>query len=792
MSLKEYNKKRDFTKTKEPPGKEKSKEDNSLIFVVQKHAASRLHFDFRLEWEGSLLSWAVPKGPSFNPKDKRLAVEVEPHPYDYKDFEGTIPKGEYGGGTVMLWNEGTWEIQKGENFSDGLKKGSIKIILYGERLKGKWAMVRMKPKGDEEEKNWLLIKERDEYAQDVVGISDFNTSVRSNKNMDEISKGDDMETYEVQLATLRKKIPQGDNWIYELKYDGYRIMAYINKGEVKLESRNHKDYTEKFPDIVKELKKWDIMAVIDGEMVINKNGKSDFQALQQYIKTKKGTKPIFMAFDLIFHDGKDIRKYPLKDRKKELKILLENFRGNTIHFSNDIQGNAKELLKTVCGQNMEGLICKRADKAYYSGRNTDWIKIKCENHEDLLIIGYTQTESRIRAFSSLLLGLNKNDEIIYSGRVGTGFTGETAKEIMKKMKPLERKTPPVSDVPASRPNEEVTWLTPKLIAKVSFAEWTEDGLLRQASFKGLKENNSKVNESDEGFNLENKNAKKSKIKSKNEFVKLTSPEKEIFIDYTKSDVFNYYEKMNKKILPYIEKRLVSLFRCPGGISDTCFYQKHPTDNLAGIFSKDITESDGEKDSYMYVEDEIGLLQAVQYGTIEFHTWGSTINNLEKPDMIVFDLDPDEGMELSQVRDGVRDLKSILDELELESFLKTSGGKGYHIVVPLIPKASWEEIRDFSKNIAKVMEEKWPDKYTSNMRKEKRKGKIFIDWVRNGRGATNVCPYSIRAREPGTVSWPITWKELDKISPNEITIVKALKSRRKDPWIDFFEIEQSIK
>lgn len=776
MSLKEYDKKRDFSKTSEPKGQKKSSDGASRIFVVQKHAASRLHFDFRLEWDGVLLSWAVPKGPSYNTKDKRLAVEVEPHPYDYKDFEGTIPKGEYGGGTVMLWDEGTWEIQEGEGFSKGLETGSLKIILHGERLKGRWALIRMKPREGEEDKNWLMIKEKDEYTQTKDGISDFVTSVRSGKTMEQIAQGDASETYDVQLATLQSRLPEGENWMYELKYDGYRIVAYVDHGEVLLDTRNHQDYTEKFPDLVKSLKKWNVQAVLDGEVIVNKEGKSSFQALQQYIKGKKMPKPVYMAFDLLFYEGGDLREKPLSKRREKLESILNEAKLSGVHFSSASTEDPQVVFATVCENKMEGVICKRADRPYRSGRNDDWIKVKCQNRQELIVIGYTQTERRTRAFSSLLLGLMEEGDILYAGRVGTGFSESSAKEIMKRMKPLERKTAPISDAPKARHDEEITWLTPKLVAEVNFAEWTEEGLLRQASFEGLRED---------------KPAKEVVKEKPVEEVILTSPDKPMFENYTKQDLAHYYEKMAERMLPYLRRRLVSLVRCPGGVSEDCFYQKHLKDELAGLYSEGITESDGDEADYIYLEDVQGICQAVQYGTVEFHTWGSRIDELEKPDMIVFDLDPDEGMDLAKVREGVLDLKSILDELELTSFLKTSGGKGYHIVVPLTPSAEWEEVREFAKNVAVAMETKWPKKYTSNMRKEKRRGKIYIDWVRNGRSATSVAPYSVRAREPGSVSWPISWADLKTVAPADYTMEKALKSRKKDPWAGFFEVDQKI-
>lgn len=789
MSLETYDEKRDFTKTDEPKGKKKSS-DEGLIFVVQKHAASRLHFDFRLEWEGVLLSWAVPKGPSFNPKDRRLAVRVEDHPYDYKDFEGTIPKGEYGGGTVMLWDEGTWEPQPDEDIARGLKEGSLKFILHGQRLQGKWTLVRMKPKPGEDDKNWLLIKERDELAQGKVGTTGFTTSIRTRRTMDQIAQGEarELEFYEVQKATLRDDVPQGDQWIHELKYDGYRIGAYVDHGDVKLLTRNKQDYTSTFPAIADELKQWDISAVIDGEVIVQVDGRSSFQALQQAIKQKKKVSPGFMAFDLLF-DGEDLRDLPLKDRRDRLETMLKRQQAKAIQFSRAYQGDPTDLLDQVCSQGMEGIISKRLDRPYIAGRNRDWLKIKCRASQELVIVGFTQTEKRTRALSALLLGVQEGGELRYAGRVGTGFSEASAKELHQKLTGLIRKTSPLKEAPSERRGETITWVRPSLIAEVDFTEWTEDGLVRQASYQGLRSDKASTE-----VVREQKTPTKSKKKSTeaNETIKLTSPDKIMFEDYTKQDLADYYEKMAERMLPFIQNRLLSLVRCPDGIHGECFYQKNYQDSMAGLASKRITQSDGDEADYIYLEDAAGLRQAVQLSTIEFHGWGSRVDELEKPDLIVFDLDPDEGMELKQVRQGVRDLKAILDELGLEAFLKTSGGKGYHVVVPLTPQAGWDEVRDFSRNVALAMEQKWSDRYTSNMRKEKRKGKIYVDWVRNGRGATSVAPYSVRAREGAPISWPIAWSELSRVAPGDMTIKKALRSRKADPWQAFFKTKQKLK
>lgn len=719
----------------------------------------------------------MPKGPSYDPKHKRLAVQVEDHPYEYKDFEGTIPQGEYGGGTVMLWDEGTWEEQEAEPFAEGLNKGALKFILHGRRLRGKWTLIKIKPRPGEDDKNWLLIKEKDEYQQDNEGVSSFQTSIRSERSMEEIASSFSQEPVEVQLATLTERAPRGKDWLYELKYDGYRIVAYLEGEKVRLLSRNHQDYTDKFPEVANELASFKSQAVLDGEMVVMEAERSDFQALQKYIKTKKGPRPIFMVFDLLQEAGVDLRGRPLAERRNILEKFMQNKKSSYVVFSRALEGDPEDVLKTVCDGGMEGIIAKTRQKAYTAGRSKDWFKIKCRNEQEFIIGGFSRTDKRNKAFSSLLLGVKEGEDIRYVGRVGTGFSEGTTKELLSRFQPLMRKTSPLLEVPKARSDEEITWLSPKLIAQVNFTEWTDQGLLRHASFLGLRED---------------KTADEVVLEQKEDIpVVLTSPDKEMFPGISKQEVHDYYAWAVKRMLPYIKNRLLSLVRCPDGIDRECFFQKHLSQEWNRLFNLDITENDGDRSDGFYLEDSTGLMQAVQYGTIELHLWGSRTDQLEKPDIMVFDLDPDEGMGLAKVRQGVLDLKSILDELKLESFLKTSGGKGYHVLIPLKPIAGWDDVREFSKNIALLMEQKWPDKYTANMRKEKRKGKIYVDWVRNGRGATSVAPYSLRARQGAPISWPIAWKDLNKIAPADVTLENINGFEANDPWAEFFSIEQAI-
>jgi len=825
-----YNKKRDFRKTKEPSGKEE-RSDDRLSFVIQKHEASRLHFDFRLEWDGVMLSWAVPKGPSYNPKDKRLAVEVEPHPLSYKDFEGNIPEEEYGGGTVMIFDEGYWEPQ--EDMEKSLKEGSVKMILHGKRLKGKWALVRMKSKPSEKDKNWLLIKEKDDLAQRDDGMKEFKTSIRSGRTMEEIeqekeyqkSNEDQLPFHElkVQLAKLEEVVPRGDQWVYELKYDGYRIVAVIEMGEVKLLTRNKKDYTKKFPLVVEALKKLagKRNMILDGEMVVlDKNGKTDFQKLQSYMKKPDRKNITYILFDLLALDREDYRERGLLERKDKLKRIMEDD-VQYLHYSDHTSGNGEEVFKAACDAQMEGIICKRADSIYGGTRSGDWIKVKCDKRQEFVVGGYTSSEKRSNGVSSLLLGVYDEGELIYTGRAGTGFSKKEREELETKFKSLLRKTSPFAKPPEQRKGEKVFWVTPELIAEIKFQEWTDENLLRQASFKGLREDknskevvrergNTVKNSTETGEQLDDitpqvgntektgrKTDKKKKTRSSVmvKGIKITSPDKDMYdgLNLTKEQVARYYDMISARMMPYVSGRVLSFLRCPDGIGKECFYQKHLEHIGKGLKKIEITESSGDKEDYVYIETDQGLLSSVQMGTLEFHAWGSKVDQLENPDMLVFDLDPAEGMEILKVREGVLDMKRILDELSLTSFLKTSGGKGYHVVVPLNRTADWDRVREFAKLCAQAMEKRWPDKYTSNMRKEKRKGKIFIDWVRNGRSATSVAPYSLRARNGAPISMPIAWEELHDVAPNDITLENIEKRiENEDPWKGFFEVEQGLR
>jgi len=869
--LEEYNRKRDFTATPEPEGRP-GDSGGALRFVVQRHLARREHYDFRIEWGGALLSWAVPKAPSYNPKVRRLAVEVEPHPLEYRDFEGTIPKGEYGGGTVMLWDEGTWEPQS-EDVEKMLRDGALKMILHGQRMKGKWALVRLKPRAGERQTNWLLLKERDAYAREEDGTEDFTTSVRTGRTIEEIEAGERVRTarnpfaaVEVQLAKLASAVPEGEGWLFETKYDGYRIVAFVEPGSVRLLTRNGLDYTHRFPTVAQALS--DLAAgrafVLDGEMVVpDEAGRPDFQALQGYLKNPGGKTPVYMAFDLLALDGDDLRSRPLIARKAALERLLQKAPA-ALQYSRHVEGQGKECFEAACRAGLEGVVGKRKDAPYTGGRSDAWIKLKCGRRQEFVVGGYTRTEKRSEGVSALLLGVYEAGKLLYCGRAGTGLSEAEGRDIARRAEALKTDAPPFVNPPKARAGETVTWLRPELVAEVKFAEWTEEGLLRQASFKGLRFDKEPKEITRESAKMKKDSPEPEieaqKIKAAPPVerqtapggpassgtavpapqgaaspvdappgvnpqgtapsaaassgaapseaqpppaagklvilgITITHPDRVVFEDpaVTKGDVARYYEAVSDRMLPCLRNRVLSVVRCPKGLSSACFFKKHPGGEGAGVVTVPVPNSEGETEVYFSIDSAQGLVFEAQMGTIEFHAWCSRFETLEQPDMMVFDLDPDEGLDLAAVRQGVRDLKSVLDELGLVAYLKTSGGKGYHVVVPWRPAAGWDAFYAFARRVAEVMEQKWPERYTANMRKNRRAGKIFIDWARNGRGATSVAPYSLRARPGAKVSMPIAWEELDTVAPDGVDIREALRRLgERDPWEGFFRQDQILR
>ncbi len=507
-------------------------------------------------------------------------------------------------------------------------------------------------------------------------------------------------------------------------------------------------------------------------------------------------------FDLLALDGVDLRGRSLVERKETLEKLM-NDATNNLRYSRHVKGSGKESFEAACEMGMEGIVGKKADSVYSGTRNGDWIKLKCEKRQEFVIGGYTLTEKRTSGVSSLILGVYEGEDLIYTGRAGTGLSESEMRTLEEKFKDISRDISPFKAAPKPRTGEKITWLEPETVAEIRFAEWTNEGLLRQASFKGLRtDKNPKNIKREKAEDEPSARSSAGDVPMENvknnlyiEGVKITHPDRIVFDDpkTTKAEVIRYYEKVSERMLPYVSHRILSVVRCPNGISESCFYKKHPGTSGKGVTTMPITTSSGEAEDYFYIENKAGLITEAQMGTLEFHTWGSRADTLEKPDIMVFDLDPDEGMDIGRVRQGVTDLKSILSELSLTSFLKTSGGKGYHVVVPLRPSVSWDVFHDFARSVAEVMEQKWPERYTSNVRKRKRTDKIFIDWIRNGRGATSIAPYSVRARSGGKVSMPISWDELDSVTPNGVDMNEALsRTKKDDPWNDFFSTDQLLR
>lgn len=792
-ALARYRSKRDFKKTAEPSGSTSTTSGNG--FVVQKHDATRLHYDFRLELDGTLKSWAVTRGPSLDPDDKRLAVRTEDHPLDYARFEGTIPKGQYGGGTVMLWDNGTWEPVPGKDPVKTLAEGHLHFFLHGHRMKGEWLMIRLKPRGKEKGENWLLRKIADDYAggsDDLVGT--HLTSITSGRTMAEIATGaaakaakaakatkaiaTNAETpvakprkrtargsrglnapppfQPVQLATLVDHVPPGDRWVHEMKFDGYRTLIAVGGGEGRAYTRSGLDWSDRFASIIGDavdLKAGS--ALIDGEaVVVDAQGKTSFQALQAALKGDPG-QILYYAFDLLALDGEDLTSKPLLERKERLAALIGEGTAH-IRYSDHIVGRGEELFDSFCGAGLEGVISKRADARYSGSRSGTWLKTKCVRRQEFVIVGWTPSDKQ-RGFRSLLLGVNENGKLRYAGKAGTGFTGDEIERLMTLMAPLEVKAPTVEAPRAAVRGAH--WMKPKLVAEIAYIEFTDEGVLRHPSYLGLRQD-----KKPEAVVIETEQPVETvalKMPATSG-VKISNRERVIFPEgkLTKGQLADYYEIVAPIMLPWAGSRPISLVRCPQGRAKKCFFQKHD----AGSFGEDvkhvaIREKDGHDEPYLFVDSPAGLLTCVQMGTIEFHGWGARIEDSEKADRLVFDLDPDEGLDFKDVVSAAFHVQDLLAQMGLSTFPMVTGGKGVHVIAPLTPQAEWPQVKDFAHRFALALAQSEPDRFTAALAKARRSGKIFVDYLRNQRGATAVMPYSARSRELAPVAVPLSWEEL---------------------------------
>jgi bifunctional non-homologous end joining protein LigD len=793
-----YKAKRDFKRTREPEGKVGKHRGNR--FVVQKHAATRLHWDFRLEVDGVLKSWSVTKGPSNDPDDKRLAVRTEDHPLEYGEFEGSIPKGEYGGGSVMLWDKGTWAPVPGKS-ADDLAKGHLHFTLSGERMKGEWLLIRLKARPGEKRENWLLRKIDDRYAGAGNRLVEQSlTSVLTGRTMAEIAadkkgsqslagvKGADFAAKMTtahrhnariagnskpqkakgapgfsppQLATLVDAVPSGNGWMHEIKFDGYRAMIAVAGQKVTVFTRTGLDWTEKFAPLARHIAALDLpSALIDGEIVaFDDNGNPDFSSLQAVLKRGHGAQteqsPLaFFAFDLLSLDGEDLRDLSNIERKERLEALLHDAKP-PIHVSDHVIGAGEQLLRAMCGAGQEGIISKRIDAPYHGKRTKAWVKVKCTLRQEFVIIGWTPSSARGRPFSSLLLAQWEDGKLAYKGKTGTGFDERIFGEVAPALRSRERKTAP-AEVPRAEARG-AHWVMPELVAEVAFAEFTVEGRVRHGSFIGLR--------SDKAAKDVRPERPRDRPPVKPAY-RITSRDRVIFPEsgQTKGELADYFAAIAPLMLPFAADRPISLLRCPGGRAKQCFFQKHDS----GSFGPDvkhvaIREKDGGAEDYLYVEAAEGLLACVQMGTIEFHGWQCRADAVELPDKMIFDLDPDEGLDFGDVRRAARFLHDRLAEIGLVSFAMLTGGKGVHVIVPLTTGHDWETHKDFSKRFAEALSTAEPERFVATMSKARRKNRIFIDWLRNQRGATAILPYSARAREGAPVAVPIAWSELEDMT-----------------------------
>jgi bifunctional non-homologous end joining protein LigD len=837
MALELYRKKRDFSKTAEPRGGRRAKAPGGDSFVVQKHAARRLHYDFRLEMDGVLKSWAVTRGPSLVAGEKRLAVHVEDHPLDYGGFEGTIPKGEYGGGAVIVWDRGRW-TPVGDPHK-GYAKGHLEFELAGEKLTGRWHLVRMHKKAGETRENWLLIKGEDDAARPAEApdiLSERPGSVVTGRDVVDLAgeapgwssktgrlrpdpapiagaRGKSKwpakrETRDASaavaaaslkgakpaelpsfvppaLATLAAKPPAGAAWLHEIKFDGYRLQARIEGGRVRLLTRTGLDWTDRFGRaIVEALAALPAStALIDGELVVETaDGASDFSALQADLSEGRSDRFRYYAFDLLHLGGSDLTGAALVDRKAALERLFAGTGDDALRFSAHFEHDGDLVLKHACRLSLEGVVSKRRDAAYRSGRGKTWIKSKCGHRQEFVIGGFVPSSTTTGAIGSLVLGMFEDGRFEHAGRVGTGYTAAVARDLHRRLVAIAAKKSPFAERLTAEQARGVRFARPELVAEVEFAGWTADGHLRHASFRGLREDKEAAEVVREGDGA-------GRETSARFAVKLTHPDRIYWPDagVTKQGLADYYAAIWRKIAPFVVARPLSLLRCPGGAAEACFFQKHLWKGANKAIRSVPDPGDPGDEPLIVIDDLDGLVGLVQAGVLEIHPWGSRLADIERPDMIILDLDPGEGVAWEAVVAAAGEVRERLQAAGLAAFVKTTGGKGIHVVSPLAPKADWTAAKAFAKAIADTMAKDAPDRYVATVAKAKRRGRILVDYLRNGRGATAVAPYSTRARAGAPVSMPLAWEELGAVAPNYFTVANAparLASLESDPWSGF--------
>jgi bifunctional non-homologous end joining protein LigD len=851
MALDVYRQKRDFHRTPEPAGESRQPARDrkaALSFVIQKHAARRLHYDFRLELDGVLKSWAIPKGPSLDPHEKRLAVQVEDHPIEYGGFEGIIPEGEYGGGTVLLWDRGTWEPLETDP-EKSLAKGTLKFALHGAKLHGKWMLVRLKRRPRDRTDNWLLVKERDEAAIPGSGsavVDELTESVESHRSLEDIAADRDRvwhskssqtpgeepppaklrppsrlkgskkaampASLKPQLAAVAAAAPEGGEWLHEIKYDGYRLVAFIDGGRVRLITRGGLDWTDKFPALAERLAKLPVKtAILDGELVaLRPDGITYFADLQDAISAKRTDRLTYFAFDLLYRDAYDLTGAKLEDRKAALAELVTPQGQGILRYSDHHVGQGQQFLEQAAAHGVEGIVAKRRDCPHMPGRGRTWLKIKSRNRNEFVVVGFTDPEGSREGFGALLLGyFDPAGMLRYAGRVGSGFTAARLAQMHHRLLDIEIRKAPVTLPPAER-RKDIHWVNPELVAEVEYAVWTTDKLIRQSAFQGLRDDKppkeivydpealptTALSPADPPPPLPPQQSEKLRDGSiVFHGVRLSHPDRVLYADtgLTKQTVAQYYVDVAGWALPHLARRPLTIIRSTGAKGQRAFYQKHVgagmPDEIKGVIIA------GESEPFPVIDDVSGLIALVQMGVVEIHPWGSEIENVEQPDRITFDLDPDEGLPWPRVTDAAIEVRDALDAIGLRSFVKTTGGKGLHVVVPLAPKLDWNAVKTFTKWVADRLAEERRELFTANPIKRERRGRIYLDYLRNSRGATAVGAYSPRDRAGTPVSTPISWQEVEKsVSAGDFavaTIPARLKKLEADPWAEIGDTRQTV-
>jgi bifunctional non-homologous end joining protein LigD len=823
--LKEYKDKRDFSRTAEP--KPKLSKGEGWQFVVQRHDARRVHYDLRLELGGTLKSWAVTRGPSLVVTEKRLAVRTEDHPMPYLDFEGNIPAGEYGGGAMIVWDRGRWEPVFDPEW--GLTKGHLEFALHGARLHGRWHLVRMKPRRGEKKENWLLIKAEDEFARPSGTpeiVEEETTSALSGLTTQELAAQGDLRKdhagrakviaarpvalpdpakvrgakkgilpafLEPSLPQQVDKAPSGRNWVHEIKYDGYRIQARIDGTNVKLLTRKGLDWTKRFGPVGEALKTLGLSAaLLDGEIIVEDTaGHASFPALQADLSAGRGDRYRYLLFDILYAEGFDLTRATLGDRKALLHEVLERLPANSIiRYSDHLDQDGPTVFEHASRLGLEGIVSKRIDLPYRAGRGDHWLKLKGVLRQEFILLGMIPSTAAKGTVGALLLGYYDKGKLHYAGRVGTGYSAGQSKELFTALEKLGTAKPKLANALPDGAEKGVRWAKPQLVCEVEYRGWSADRILRQSSFKGLREDRPA-----EEIVLEvvPETARPGQ-RATPSAVRLTHPERILWPEpgVTKQGLAEFYTEIADWILPHLKGRVLSLFRCPSGVAAKCFFAKHAWQGLGPSLSRvDV----GEKDAMLTLDSLDGLLELVQASVLEIHPWGSVAANMEKPDRLIFDLDPGEGVAWSAVIEAALDVRTQLEYDGLASFVKTSGGKGLHVVVPIEPRDDWDTVKQYTQVIAERMAKASPQRYLAKMSKAARQGRIFIDYLRNGRGATAVAPYSTRALPRASVSTPLAWEELSEAIRADHFRIDNLRQRldilKEEPWPEFFTLRQSL-